>query len=305
MRAEPRAWLDAALRRSPAQLAFRVRTAWHLTVLAYHGIDDPGRFRSQLDYLVRATRPVSLDEVIAALEGSGPLPKRAVLLTFDDGERSLLELGLPLLRERGLPAVAFVIAGSLDGDEPFWWTEVERLAHLGGHIGSQPRLPAAALVRQLKRLPDDERVAAITQLRRTASAQAPPMPQLRRDELARLESAGVAVGNHTLTHPILPRCGEEKVREEIRRSHRILEDTLGHPPAAFAYPNGDWDARAERVLADLGYAAAFLFDHRANRTLGSPLRISRFRVNSHTTPDRFATIVSGLHPAIHRARGRV
>lgn len=304
MKAEPRAWLDAALRRSPAQLVFQARTAWHLTVLAYHGVDDPDRFRGQLDYLVRTTRPVSLDEVTTALAGARPLPKRAVLLTFDDGERSVLEAGLPLLQERGLPAVAFLLAGLLDGSEPFWWTEVQHLARLGGRVGARLRVAPDALVRRLKTLPDDERMTAIAELRRTASAPAPPMPQLRREELPALEAAGIAVGNHTVSHPILPRCRDDKMQAEIRGAHRILEDVLGHPPAAFAYPNGDWDPRAEPILTELGYAAAFLFDHRMNpRIPRHPLRISRVRVNSGTAPDRFATIVSGLHPAIHRARG--
>jgi hypothetical protein len=31
--------------------------------------------------------------------------------------------------------------------------------------------------------------------------------------------------------------------------------------------------------------------------------VSRLRVNSSATNDRFQTIVSGLHPAIHRIRG--
>jgi peptidoglycan/xylan/chitin deacetylase (PgdA/CDA1 family) len=304
MKARPRSRLDTALRWSPAQLLFRVRAAGHLTVLAYHGIDDPDRFRQQLRYLVRTTRPVSLEQVAAAVTGTGTLPERATLLTFDDGARSLVESGLPLLGERGLPAVAFVVAGLLDTDTPFWWTEVERLAGNGGRVKGLPGRTPAELVRRLKRLPDAERLAAVEELRRTADAPAPPMPQLRRSELARLESAGVAVGNHTLTHPILPRCDDGTVETEVAQAHRALGEALGHPPTAFAYPNGDRDARAERLLATLGYTTAFLFDHRVNpRPPGHPLRISRVRVNSDTGPDRFAAIVSGLHPAVHHVRG--
>jgi peptidoglycan/xylan/chitin deacetylase (PgdA/CDA1 family) len=287
--------LDAALRWSPAQLVFRLRSARHLTVLAYHGVDDPERFARQLDHLVRVSRPVALDDLTGALTGGRPLPERAVLLTFDDGERSLLEAGLPLLRERGLPAVAFVVPGLLDTLQPFWWTEVERLAR-----GPAP----AALVRELKARPDGERLAVLEELRRAAPAPAAPVRQLRRDELGLLEAAGVAVGNHTLTHPILPRCDDDKVARELREAHDILEVALGHPAATFAYPNGDWDERAERHLAELGYATGFLFDHRVNpRTPGHPLRISRVRVNSTTGLDRFAAIISGLHPALHHARG--
>lgn len=115
----------------------------------------------------------------------------------------------------------------------------------------------------------------------------------------------MAVGNHTMTHPCLPRCRDDKAAEEVERAHRQLTKAIGHPPRSFAYPNGDWDERVERLLAEVGYEAAFLFDHRHNPAMPRhPLRISRLRVNSTTKLDRFATIVSGLHPALHHARGR-
>jgi peptidoglycan/xylan/chitin deacetylase (PgdA/CDA1 family) len=300
-----RAPLDAALRWSPAQLAFKRQAARRLTVLAYHGVRDPDCFQRQLDHLAGTMRPVSLDQVIEATAGRAELPRRAVLITFDDGERSVLETAAPLLRQRELPAVAFVVAGLLDTDEPFWWIEVEQLAGLGASTSRHPGLAPTALVRRLKLAPDEERLAVIAELRRATPGPAPRMPQLRSHELPALEAAGIAVGNHTLSHPCLPRCGDERLASEIDGAHRLLGDALGHQPRAFAYPNGDWDGRAERLLAARGYAVAFLFDHRVNPTTPSHrLRISRVRVNSSTTLDRFAVIVSGLHPALHHARGR-
>jgi peptidoglycan/xylan/chitin deacetylase (PgdA/CDA1 family) len=300
-----RAPLDLLLRRSPAQLAFRRRTGGRLTVLAYHGVDDPASFGRQLDHLVRTMRPVSLEEVVAAAGRRGALPPRAFLITFDDGHRSVLDAGVPLLRERGLPAAVFMVAGLLDTDQPFWWAEVERLHAQGGRAGAWPDLGPAELVRRLKTVPDAERLAVIADLRRTAAGPAPSMAQLRREELPALEAAGVSVGNHTVSHPCLPRCDDAKAAAEVADAHRILEDALGRAPTAFAYPNGDWDERAERALAAAGYEVGFLFDHRVNRPAPPhPLRLSRVRVNSDTSLDRFAIIVSGLHPAMHHARGR-
>ena len=297
--------LELFLRWSPLQVAFMLQAVRRLTVLAYHGIDDPASFRRQLGYLARTMRPVSMDDVLGAMCGGRPLPARAVLLTFDDGHRSLLEAGLPLLRERGFPATAFVVAGVHDTDEPFWWTETEQLVRQGGRTARLPGLDPAAMVRQLKRLPDGERLEVIDELRATAQGPAPRTPQLRRDELPLLEAGGITVGNHTLTHPCLPRCDPGKAIAEVEEGHRLLADALGHEPRTFAYPNGDWDEHAEGALARAGYEAAFLFDHRSNpATPRHPLRISRLRVNSTTSLGRFAMIVSGLHPALHRARGR-
>jgi peptidoglycan/xylan/chitin deacetylase (PgdA/CDA1 family) len=286
--------LDRLLARSPAQWAFHRRAGARLVVLAYHAVDDPSRFAAQLDHLVGAAAPLPLDAVVDAVCGRRALPERAVLITFDDGARSVHDEALPLLRERGLPAAAFVVTGLLDTDEPYWWTEVEALAASEG----------PALVRRLKQVPDDERLATIADLRRVALSPAPRVANLRRPELRALESAGVAIGNHSHTHPCLPRCSDDKIRAEVVDAHAVLTDALGHAPTAFAYPNGDCDARTRQAVEDCGYEVAFLFDHRLSPAIPADrLRVSRLRVDSTTTLDRLTTIVSGLHPAMHRLRG--
>jgi peptidoglycan/xylan/chitin deacetylase (PgdA/CDA1 family) len=200
--------------------------------------------------------------VIDAIDGRRALPPRSVLVTFDDGHRSVLERGLPLLRERGIPAVAFVVAGLLDTHQPFWWTEVEHLVRAKGSAPGYNGLTPAQWVRRLKTVPDTERHQAIDELRRTARTSAPRQPQLGRSELATLEAGRVAVENHTMTHPCLDRCDDDTIRAEVRDAHALLHAALGRPPRAFAFPNGNWEARAERELEEEGYVAGFLFDHR-------------------------------------------
>jgi peptidoglycan/xylan/chitin deacetylase (PgdA/CDA1 family) len=299
---------DAALRRSPAQAAYRARAARHLAVLAYHGVDDPVAFERHLAHLRGRHTPVSLDDMVAALRGAAVLPPRAVLVTFDDGHRSVLERGLPLLRRHGVPAVAFVIAGVVDTSTPFWWAEAEALHSAGARVPGEVDASAADLVRRLKTVPDRERRATLDALREAASSPPVTTAQLTSADLRTLRDGGVDIGNHTWSHPCLDRCDDDAVEHEIRHSHDVLSAALGEAPRAFAYPNGNHDPRAEAVLAALGYAAGFLFDHRlaaAGAARAAPLRISRLRVGSTTSPDRFATIVSGLHPAVHRLRGGV
>jgi peptidoglycan/xylan/chitin deacetylase (PgdA/CDA1 family) len=304
MNARTEVWLDAALRRSPVQPVFHWRASRRLAVLAYHGVDDAERFKEHLDHIRRSAAAVSLDEALEAIDGRGTLPRRAVLITFDDGHRSVLEVGLPMLRERGLPAVAFVVAGVLDSDRPFWWSEVVDLASRGGVVHGMPSLAPRELVAALKRVPDTRRLRAIEELRRTATGAADPIPQLRSGDLKTLESGGIAIGNHTTSHPCLSRCADDVCRIEVETAHRTLSSALGHPPSSFAYPDGDRDTRAASVLAELGYRGAFLFDHRlSSRRPRDPLAVSRLRVNSTTTLDRFRTIASGLHPTVHRVRG--
>lgn len=298
--------VDRFLYRSPLRAFFQWRAARDLAVVAYHGISDPENFGRHLAFLHRFGQPVTLTEVRAAVEGGAGLPPHAVLITFDDADRTVLEHALPAMVERGFPGVAFVIAGHLDGDQPFWWTEVEDLVRAGGVVPGWEGADGLEVLRRLKAVPEERRQAAMGALRRASPVPATRRPQLRSSELGLLMSAGLAVGNHTMIHPCLPQCSDGRVRAEVEEAHDLLRTATGTPPDTFAYPNGDWDPRAERLLRELGYGTAFLFDHALVRPgPGHPLRVSRVRVNSTTPVERLGLIISGLHPSLHRVRSRL
>jgi peptidoglycan/xylan/chitin deacetylase (PgdA/CDA1 family) len=266
-----------------------------LAVLAYHGISDPACFARQVGWLRCHTHLVGLDDVIAAAHG-GPLPRRAVLITFDDADRTLVEHAVPTLVHHGAPAVAFAVAGLVGTDVPFWWDEVGALAPPGANV--------ASMVRELKSVPNDERLARVEALRLTTHRAPVRAEHLSPDQLAGLEAGGVEIGSHSLTHPCLDRCTEDEIAAEAAGSRAILAAALGHPIRAFAYPNGDTDPRVRSAVAAAGYEVAFLFDHRRSPARPpDPLAISRLRVDSDTSLDRLRAIVSGIHPALHHARG--
>ncbi|GAA1409827.1 hypothetical protein GCM10009639_60440 [Kitasatospora putterlickiae] len=299
-----RATVDAVLRNSPLQPLFRLAATRRLAVLAYHGVDDPRVFALQMERLVRRARPVSLAAVEQAVRTGRPLPRRSVLVTFDDGDRTVLTEGLPVLTRLGMPAAAFVVTDLIGGDQPFWWREASFLAAHGGTARALADCPPNGVVRRMKTLADRDRRTVLADLRESAGIRAPRQEQLTPDDLVTLARAGVAIGNHTAGHPCLDHCEDDTVRAEIAGAHEALTGWLGEAPTAFAYPNGNLDPRAEAELRRLGYRVGFLFDHRHDRLLPPhPLRISRLRVNSTTGRDRFDTILSGLHPAVHHLRG--
>jgi peptidoglycan/xylan/chitin deacetylase (PgdA/CDA1 family) len=299
---------DVARRRSRLGVSVPgVARIWlrnRLVVLAYHGVQAVDRFRWQMEYLRATMEPVSLDRALQAQTGVRALPPRSVLVTFDDGDRSVYERGLPILKSMGIPAVCFVIAGLIGTRQPFWFQEVRELVRGGAHIDGLDGASPDAAVRHLKQVPDSERRLLLARLRVGASGRV-FQQQLTVEELREMESAGIVIGNHTDTHPCLDRCSDLTVADELTRAHEALTEWLGHAPRAFAYPNGNGDPRAETVLARLGYGAAFLFDHRIGRfPAANGYRVSRVRVNSTTSKARFRNIVSGVHPLVHRMLGR-
>lgn len=285
------------LRWSPLQAGYRWRASGRLAVLAYHRVSDADRFAAQLAFLKRCARPVALEELLAAWRRGQELPRRSVLLTFDDADRTHLEIALPLLQEHAIPAVLFVVTGALDTDRPFWFDEVSELLAAGHSLPELTGRGPQAAVEWLTGLPDDQRRATLERLRRAADASAlPRRPQLRAEELALFETAGVAVGSHTHTHACLDRCPAPVARTEIFAAHETLTRLLGHPPLAFAYPGGFFGRQAESLVAEAGYAVAFAYDDRLSAwPPPRPLAVSRLRGNAWDSPDRLALTLSGLH----------
>ena len=129
-----------------------IPAAHPVRVLCYHAISDlarspyepwgipPRRFRRQLRLLTRRLRFVDASEFGRYLDGAG-VPRRAALLTFDDCYRDLVDDGLPILRELGVPALAFAVSRRVGGTSDW-----------DAGIGA-PRLPLAdaAGLRELAR----------------------------------------------------------------------------------------------------------------------------------------------------------
>lgn len=77
--------------------------------------------------------------------------------------------------------------------------------------------------------------------------------------LRRLEEAGMEVGSHSRTHPVLARLDADGLAAEISGSRRDLEEILGHPPRTFSYPYGSrrtFDPRVEAAVRTAGYETA-------------------------------------------------
>lgn len=104
----------------------------------------PEAFAAQMRWLAERRLAVSLDDVCAFVAGRRSLPRNAVLVTIDDGCRSTVTEALPVLRDTGVPAVAFVSAGLVgagavaeDHAEPYaTWDELAALRAANVEIGS-------------------------------------------------------------------------------------------------------------------------------------------------------------------------
>jgi peptidoglycan/xylan/chitin deacetylase (PgdA/CDA1 family) len=77
-------------------------------------------FTRQMQWLATfGYRAIDMDSLVRARLGQGSLPKRPVLITFDDGFRECADHAVPVLRAHGLTAVFYLVTG-LMGETSRW-----------------------------------------------------------------------------------------------------------------------------------------------------------------------------------------
>jgi peptidoglycan/xylan/chitin deacetylase (PgdA/CDA1 family) len=126
----------------------------HVPILMYHRIDvvrstlpaitrsltvDPTRFAAQMRWLVaHGYHSITQEQLYGALEQGRRLPRRPILITFDDGYRDVLRNAAPTIRRLGLHATEYVITGRTSGPDPSFlaWSQLPLLEHDGIEIGS-------------------------------------------------------------------------------------------------------------------------------------------------------------------------
>lgn len=240
----------------------RSRSRRHL-VLAYHNVVPDGHpvggepsihlplsaFRQQMDLLAETHRLVPLETILGG-EVAGTR-ERLASVTFDDAYRGALELALPELLARGIPATVFVAPGLL-GAAAFWWDAVggrssttiddeTREYALGALAGDADEIRAWARenARPFHESLEWERPGTCDELRQAAHH---PL---------------LTLGPHSWSHPNLTRVGPARLADEVDRPLAWLrEHFAGCVVPIFAYPYGLSSRTVEGAVRRAGYEAA-------------------------------------------------
>ncbi len=191
-------------------------------VLCYHAVSEewrgplavtPAALEEQLRRLGElGFRAITFAEAIAHAQ-----PGKTVVITFDDGYRSVSKLAKPILDRLGMTATVFVPSDLIGLEQPMSWPGIE-------HWLRGPR--------------------------------ADELTPMSWPEAAALVADGWEIGSHTRTHPQLTKLDDERLREELVGSRQEIEARLGRPCETLAFPYGDADRRVAEAAMAAGYAGA-------------------------------------------------
>ena len=266
-------------------------SAAELSILIYHRVQarpdplfpgevDRALFERQLRLLKRFYTVLPLPAALQRLQ-DGSLPPRAACITFDDGYADNAEHALPLLQQHGLHATFFIATGYLNGGQMWNDRVIDAVREAPGatldlrDLGldclplaslAQRRAAIEHVLGKLKYLPFEQRQRLAVDIRRRAGGamrtMAPAM--LTTLQLQRLHAAGMGIGAHTVSHPILAALSDRAARNDIANGKRELEQLLQAPVSLFAYPNGkagrDYGPAHVEIVKSLGFTAALATD---------------------------------------------
>ena len=222
---------------------------------------------------------LTLDQMLERLRAG---PRRGArpfaVLTFDDGYRDNRDFALPILERHHAPATFYVTTGFADRTARLWWLELEEVVRASNRISvtianQRVRLPAgtpaekAAAFQQLywrlRRGPEEDLLATIELLCREQGIDGRALVERECLDWAGIGAlAGhplVTIGAHTLSHPMLAKHDEARVRYELVEARTVLQTALGRPVRHVAYPVGDRTSAGPRDFAlarEAGYDSA-------------------------------------------------
>lgn len=270
-------------------------------------------FRKQMEFLYRAFDVISLEKACERLTFRPSEGKPFAVVTFDDGYRGCLVTALPILRKYRMPFTLYATTRPMADGIPNWHDAIINLFAVGSDIDitldtgeKQNRflIPQRApertrwaemrkLLLFLKDLRPKDRQANLRRLLERFPEVPATLKTLTIEELRRLaESPLATVGSHTHGHELLPQLGHSQIRDTVRKANSLIEEWTGSSPRHFAYPNGDYTAAVQEIVAQEGFQTIATTEPGWLHSLDQRLSLPRVSVGRFANIRQFAAIVS-------------
>ena len=228
-------------------------TLWpFVRAVNYHGVppQHAAQFEKQIRWYAERFVGVGVDDLLQLQRGVWPHARPGLLLSFDDGQRSVYEQALPAIERYGLRAWLLIPPGFVDA------AAGEQYAYAQAHSITCGRTVHGA----------DERVA------------------MSWDEIRDASRRGHVVGSHTYTHHRLPETTPDEVlRHEIVDSKARLEAQIGGEVPVFCWVGGEepaYSARAAAAIRAAGYRIGLMTNNQVFRPGGDLLQVQRSNIEA-------------------------
>jgi peptidoglycan/xylan/chitin deacetylase (PgdA/CDA1 family) len=204
-----------------------------VTIIYYHRI-AADVFDKHLALLKKYFNIIPLQSY---LNGEAKRIKNRLVITFDDGHVSNFNL-LPVLKKYNVQITIFLSSGLIGSNKHFWFLTA-------GLTDDYKKI--------IKRINDEDRLKRLFEKFHFSDAKEYDHAQALNIEQINKMLDYVDFQSHTITHPCLPQCSDEKALKEIRYSKDYLEKLLNKKINCMAFPNNNYTEREIRMSLESGY----------------------------------------------------
>ena len=273
---------------------------------------DLGLFSKQLDYFQDKYSFLSKNDYKHSIKSG--VPKKGVVLTFDDGFKDHYKYVLPELKKRGLWGIFYIPTAQYFSNKLLG---VHRVHYLKGKYG-----PTFILKEVLKRTKDyminvdlikkfsettyhyfdrdddekklqrllnyyidyKERDKILDSLMNHLFDESELFKEtyLNKTEIIELHNSGNIIGPHTVNHKVLSRLTYSDQYLEINESLNFLKNIIDIKYKTFCYPYGyksSYNRSTKEILKSLNFDDACIFDNKLTNTQINKYELSRIDCN--------------------------
>jgi peptidoglycan/xylan/chitin deacetylase (PgdA/CDA1 family) len=262
---------------------------------------NPSVFEHVIRRLATDFQPMPLSEIVRRLQGGKALPKRSVVLTFDDGFLDTLTTARPILEKYDVPATCYITTGFAEGSVcPYEYLlahYLETIDHVQVHWGGETetwtlgtledRKECYRTIKEIgKPLPSSGRMRLLESLRpqvEDSIDKTRACPEyMSPGEVAELAAHSLfTVGAHTHTHPLLSALSPKEARAEVDRGLDRLREMTNAPVWHFSYPYGGCSSATIEIVKDIGFESGVTTQPVAvNAWHHSPHQLPRIEIQS-------------------------
>ncbi len=248
-----------------------------LPVLMYHHLDQvagndwvvtPEQFETQMRTISEnGWHSVTVDQLIACVDEGAALPEKPVLITFDDGYTSNLEIAAPILEKYGLHGVIFVVG--INAGQQYY-------AHTG-----EPLTPPRFALEEAREWIDRGVI------------------ELASHTYDMHQDASQGWSGHDGVLAKEDESEEEyrqKLTDDMEKERALFREKLGIGFQAFSFPFGFFNEKADEILKSEGIRLTVTTNYAPNLIRkGDPDSLhllNRYTITDRTTPEELLGLLN-------------
>jgi peptidoglycan/xylan/chitin deacetylase (PgdA/CDA1 family) len=247
---------------------------------AYKSVSD---FAADLEFLLKHYSPITLADLVDHVRVGRRLPRRSILLTFDDGFREMSDTVAPLLTAKGVSATFFVNSAFIDNRQMCYLNKASLVIDELARRQQRSLNHSVAAVLRCNGINDADSRAGILsltygqrhvvdELGRVAGVDfdeylAETRPYLTSGQIAGLIRNGFGIGAHSVDHPLYSAMSLDEQLGQTVASLASIRQAFGLDYGAFAFPHSDrhvsrcfFERLSETELLDLSFGTSGMVD---------------------------------------------